>query len=732
MAEETGHALIDPVEHKAVPKLRFKAKRHMEDISKHFIELEGGIVVTYGDSVLEAGRVTVKKNENIFDASENVILTIPSEQTIIKAHRIIYNYQQKVGEFINVYMRSGFSRFRAKKAVKIGPRKYEMYDGTYTTCDVADEESCPWRIWSHKSKVMLDGYATVEHPVFLVEGFPLLYSPFAFFPIKKKRQTGFLMPELGASDRSGFSVKNSLFLALGRSHDTTLEAEYFSKRGIKGGMEYRFMLDDLSQGQIHTYYLRDREFKKDFGERDRFAVDYDHQLYFAKNLFNKAEIKVISDDDYVKDFDEDIGGREDAGLEAKLLQGWNFDNFSFNLEGLYYESLVSEKPRDSNKNVTHKLPEFRAVWQPTDYFNHFLNFGVESSFVYFANEEGDFQDFNSNTIFDEGVDHLKRAHRMDIFPKLRVPFRFKRYFEFIPSFGYRETQWWLPVGDPHKSRRIVDLEQAIKTNVGRVYYYDGEKVQKIKHVVEPTLSYHYSPFAQLKRGFPLFDAIDDIESANRVTWGVQNRFVLKIKEEEDKFYYFDGIRFGLSQDFDIDKVRENERPKQPLGPLKAVLTATVPDLSIVSEAEFGMYGKKRLDRVSSTFQYDDPFRNNYLINYTFSEADEHNSINGKIMLGFLDVLKFYFFMNYSFDDDSFLEKLFKTTYFPGSKCWALNMVFRDSVDQGFSFNASVNLLLGEQLLSLAKLRQKGELNRLNVFPEKGDKKDVYFEDDPRH
>jgi len=699
------------------PKLRFKAKRHSQDLTTNIIELEGHVEVQYLDNRLEAGFVRIDKNNFTVVARDHVRLSIPSEDTEVKAHEIHFNYKEKTGEFINAVVVSGFSRLRAKKITKVGPKKYEMYKGSYTTCQVGEDEACPWKILTHRAKVELGGYATASHPVFLVQGVPIFYSPFLFFPVKNERQSGLLFPEFGVSDRSGFRLRNALFLALGRSHDSTLGVEYLSKRGLKYDVEYRYQLDGLSSGKLNVFMLRDRKFEEEFGKRNRFAVSFVQQYFFKPNLFNKADIQVISDEFYVQDFDLDIRGREDAGLEAKLLQGYNLDNFSFNLEGVFFRKLLSPSPTDSNQETTHKLPEFKAVAHQTSYFNLPFQMGGDLSFVNFASEAEDFLDKNGNETFDQGVDEIIRAQRLDVFPKVSMAFNFKPYFEWLPQVGFRETHWWLPLGF-NKNRQIFDFLQTLRTNFGRIFNYDGEVIKKIKHIVEPSVVYHYSPFIKKDEGLPAFDDIDDISTTNLLTYSLSNRFIFKRVEKDASPFYFDGIRFDLSQDFDVLEQRRNGSKREPFGDLKTILSSTLTNFSMSTEADFAMYGDDRLVRLAHQMAYRDPFSNSYSLNYTLIDQEDGNSLNALVKLGFLEVLKFDFFINYSFEDDVFLKNIYRATYFPPSKCWALDMTFEDSRDKGFSLNVGVNLLFGQNLLSFAGMKQQGLSKSVSLFPDK--------------
>ncbi len=699
--------------------LRFKAKRHFQDLATGKIVLEGEAVLTHGDSELKAGTVVLEKQKNELTATDNVFLTIPSEQTFIKAHQLKYNYKTKLGEMIQAEVKSGFSRFRAKKIIKTGEKKYHIVKGYYSTCDVKEDETCPWQIWSYQADVAIGNYATAEHPVFLAGGIPVFYSPFIFFPVKSERQTGFLLPEFGGSELGGFQLKNSLFLALGRSQDATAFLEYFSKRGFKEGLEYRYVLSDLSHGAFNGYYVKDREFFKDFGVRDRYVGSYDHQWYFTPRFFNKATVRLVSDDDYVKDFDKDIEGRRDAGLETKLFQGLHLDDFSFNVEGIYYQSLLSTNPQGTNKEVIHKLPEFRMDALETNYFNLPFFWSGSFSYVRYFNEGNSFKDLNNNSVFDPGTDKILRDHRIDIFPKVSLPIKFQRYFEFVPKAGMRGTWWWLPVGEHQKNRSMLDFDSLLTTNVSRIFNVEKESVNKIKHIIEPRFTHRYSPFTKLDNFIPVFDGLDELGTAHAVSWGLQNRLVFKtLKTPTSGIQYFDGVRLDMTQDYNILEARRKSGKPKPWSDLKSILTTHVFNFSSSTELDYSMYGES-VTRASQGLGYTDPLANFHHMNVVYKRKNGSKSINGGSDLSVIDVLKFNYLLNYSLDKNQFLEKIFQVTYLPKTKCWALNMNFEDKSDSGFAFTVKLNILFGDNFLSLAKLYQKGEEQNITLFSGQG-------------
>ena len=712
-----------PAQKESQEPLRFKAKRHFQDLTTGKIVLEGEAVLTYGDSELKAGTVVVEKQSNELTATDNVFLTIPSEETFIKAHQLKYNYKTKLGEMIQAEVKSGFSRFRAKKIIKTGVQKYHIVKGYYSTCDVKEDETCPWQIWSYEADVTIGNYATAEHPVFLAGGIPVFYSPFIFFPVKSERQSGFLMPQFGGSEQAGFQLKNSFFLALGRSHDATASLEYFSKRGFKEGLEYRYVLNDLSNGIFNGYYTKDREFSKDFGTQDRYAGAYDHQWYFTPRFFNKAVVRLVSDDDYVKDFEKDILGRQEAGLETKVFQGLHLDNFSFNLEGIYYQSLLSTDPQGTNKDVIHKLPEFRMDVHETNYFDLPFFWSGSFSYVRYFNEGDPFKDLNNNTVFDQETDQILRDHRIDIFPKVSLPIKFKRYFELVPKAGMRRTWWWLPIGESQKSRSMLDFESLLTTNVSRIFHVGKESLDKIKHVIEPRLTHHYSPFTKLDNFIPVFDGLDTLGTTHVITWGLQNRLIFKTLNSLSGISYFDGVRLDVTQDYNILEARSLLGDPRPWSDVKSILATSLFSFSSSTELDYGMYGEG-VTRASQGMGYTDSFTNVHHLNATYQRKDGSKSINGGSQFNFIEILKFDYLLNYSFDKKKFLEKLFQVVYLPKTKCWALQTNFEDKADSGFSFTVKLNIMFGDSFLSLAKLYQQGEKQNITLFSGQGGSDDL--------
>ena len=112
--------------------------------------------------------------------------------------------------------------FAGEVIEKIGPRKYKITNGGFTTCV---QPTPRWDLRAGTIVLNLEHYTFLRNAVFNVKGVPLLYTPVMYYPTKKEdRATGILLPTLGSTTLRGESIHNAFFWVLDRSQDATLHA----------------------------------------------------------------------------------------------------------------------------------------------------------------------------------------------------------------------------------------------------------------------------------------------------------------------------------------------------------------------------------------------------------------------------------------------------------------------------------------------------------------------------
>src|SRR3954471_22309863 len=140
--------------------------------------------------------------------------------------------------------------FFGEKIEKIGPKKYRITNGGFSTCA---QPTPRWDLHAGTVILNVDHYTMLTNALLRVKGVPMLYTPFLYYPTKREdRATGFLIPTYGASSLRGQSLHNGFFWAIDRSQDATFLYDYFSKTGQGFGSEYRYNAGS-GDGNIRAY-----------------------------------------------------------------------------------------------------------------------------------------------------------------------------------------------------------------------------------------------------------------------------------------------------------------------------------------------------------------------------------------------------------------------------------------------------------------------------------------------
>ncbi|MBV8054734.1 MAG: LPS assembly protein LptD, partial [Deltaproteobacteria bacterium] len=160
----------------------------------------------------------------------------------------------------------------------------------------------------------------------------------------------------------------------------------------------------------------------------------------------------------------------------------------------------------------------------------------------------DYDITGDNFYRESGQDGL----RLDLNPRVTLPWRLGDYLYGFGTLGLRETMYdtsghWIdvtPVGQDglkfnnalslgplapggFQSRQLIYGSAGVASEIERVYDLNWEPVEKLKHTIEPFVSYSYVP--NLDQGsLPMYDEIDRIEARSLFTYGATSRIFLKL------------------------------------------------------------------------------------------------------------------------------------------------------------------------------------------------------------
>jgi LPS-assembly protein len=585
----------------------------------------GHVTITKNSRTVAADFVRFNhKTMDIF-AIGNVLITAGTD--LLTATSLEMNLKDEIGTIYNgtLFYRANHFYLKGNTIKKIGKDTFTIDRGSITTCD---GEAPAWKITGRNLKVTIEGYGTVKHAALWMKKIPVMYAPYLVFPVKLRRQSGLLTPQLGYSDRKGAQYNQPLFWAINDQSDATFYGHWMAHRGMQWGLEYRYVLNDSSNGTFMLDILDDRKIDDGTGDSskkwgyendellrpnsDRYWVRMKNNQALPLGFTAKIDLDVVSDQDYLQEFkygytgfdatksyyNESFGRAIDEYDDPIRLSSLNINKiwpqYSLNAEIRWYDDARQDS-QNNTETILQNLPfiTFNGSKQPI--LETPFHFDLKSSYAYFYRETGD------------------KGHRADVYPRLYLPYSAQNYFFFEPSIGVRGTVWhWdkdegtSTVRDWESYRGIYDLQLDLSTEFFRVYQLKGVKVDRFKHMVRPRVTYDYVP-DQFQDNYPFFDSIDRIERQNVLTYSLTNTFISrsrkyqtqqggspKIKPQADKaqertdYSYAQACRIELEQHYDFNKANEND--PEPFSPIYGKLELEpVRYLSLQADAEWSVY-----------------------------------------------------------------------------------------------------------------------------------------------
>ena len=442
--------------------------------------------------------------------------------------------------------------FNAEKLERLGPRKYRLTDGWFSTCVQANPR---WDIRGTSGSVTLDERVILRNALLRVKGIPVLYLPIIYYPLgEDDRSSGFLLPTYTQSAIRGHGFSNAFFWAINLSQDATLYHDYFSKSGQGAGGEYRFISAPGSRGNVSVYMLDERAQTAENGGFARPA----HRSYTAKATMNQSlgpHFRAMATVDYFTDvttlqlYQQDA---YDASRRTRYFRGSVTGNYSrLNL------SAYAER-RDLYTSATTairsgRLPHISAsMGQPLGRtgFGSRVYFGMNAELTGIQNQTDISQSSTNLGLW-----------RFDVQPTVRAPlFGNVPFMSGTVSSSWRLTHWSESLdpltGSPRPepiTRPLTEVKVEVTgPTVARVFQTpDSGYALRFKHQIEPGVSLQWlSPFNRFTEVVRNDSAIDCIVGGNTtLNYSLSNVVSARRKQGDGPGRIQQLLRVGISQSY---------------------------------------------------------------------------------------------------------------------------------------------------------------------------------------
>jgi len=522
-------------------------------------EYEGDVEVKLGDTMLYADYLQVFMKEDRIVARGNVALIQTTNR--ITADKAEFNYKTRLGVFHSAYGIATIKPQAPRPGVpvpvptaanldtdvyfigdvveKIGPRKYKITKGGFTTCV---QPTPRWEFHADTVILSIDHYAFMRNAIFNVKGVPFLYMPVMYYPTKKDdRATGFLLPTIGSTSLRGESIHNAFFWVFNRSQDATFMHDWFSKTGQGYGTEYRYNYGATETGYMRAYTAREHNatyVDEATGQPVTQALGNSYQLQgaasqlFPGHIMARARVDYFSSLAQQQSFNMNFVNAytQNRSFGANAVGAWR--TYTLTATADHTDSFSS----DTASTTYGSWPRVSFARNERQIAGTPLYFSMGSEYATLLKSAKDTTDPTSG--------YNQDVSRFDLSPQIRFPFKQWQWFTVNTTLTWRDTYYTrsLVVTDPVTG---ATAPSAVNSPLNRSFFTvqsqiigpvfskiwdtpDNGYAEKFKHTIEPTFTVSQTSAINDFNNIIKIDSTDNyVGGVTQVTYGVANRFYAK-------------------------------------------------------------------------------------------------------------------------------------------------------------------------------------------------------------
>lgn len=361
------------------------------------ITLEGGVLFTQGHRSLEAECASYNSVAGTAEASGDVVLREPG--LLVRAENAQVdldsgNAQLDATEFV---FHEGHYRGSADRLERIGTDLFRLTGGEVTRCEPGRND---WLLAGSDIRIYPDRhYGTARHARLKLFHVPIFYTPYVRFPVGDERQTGFLFPAFGESQRDGVEFSVPFYWNIAPNYDMTITPNYMSKRGTLWNVEGRHLsryFDTVVDGswissdrggynrrlenQIARGEITEEE-AYPFRGKERWRLQVEQTGGVGERWSTEIDYTDLSDNDFMRDLDS---GSLDVNRSAVVRQmaraGYQSDHWTYGIRVEELRSLSAARwPHREMPRINADGRYRWGKWQ-LDLDNEYARFDLSTTF----------------------------------------------------------------------------------------------------------------------------------------------------------------------------------------------------------------------------------------------------------------------------------------------------------------------------------------------------------------
>lgn len=501
-----------------------------------------------------------------------------------KSDTMAFNFKSKKGLIKGVYteQQDGFLSGEVGKRDSTG--SIYLQHGRYTTCDKPHPD---FYIALSRAKVR-PGKDVVFGPAYLVVAdVPLpLAIPYGFFPFSKKYSSGFIMPSYGDESDRGFYLRDGgYYFAISDKWDLKLLGEIYTKGswGVSAASNYRKRY--RYSGSFLFSYQDSKTGDKglpDFAEQESFKIQWSHRQDPKANPYSSLAASVnFATSNYERNNLNSMYNPQTLTQTTRTSSvSWSTGFSSIGLS-LSATTNLAQDMRTSSIQIT--LPDLNISLSRFYPFKRKHLVGKERwyekiSMSYTGQLANSISTTEDKILHSNLIKDWKNAFQHTI--PVQANFTLFNYINVTPSFNFTDRMYSKKVTRGWDNTLQKEVVRDTTYGFHNVYNWSmsvgastklygfwvpnrklfGDKIQAIRHVITPQVSFSYAPnFGARRYGYydsyqytdasgnvklveysPYQDELYSVPGKYKtemISWDVSNNIEMKIKSDKDTTGY---------------------------------------------------------------------------------------------------------------------------------------------------------------------------------------------------
>ncbi len=496
-----------------------------------------------------------------------------------KTDTMAFNFKSKKGLIKGIYteQQEGFLTGEVGKRDSTGV--IYLQHGRYTTCDKPHPD---FYIALSRAKVR-PGKDVVFGPAYLVVAdVPLpLAIPYGFFPFSKKYSSGFIMPSYGDEKDRGFYLRDGgYYFAISDKWDLKLLGEIYTKGswGVTAASNYRKRY--RYSGAFLFSYQNTKTGDKglpDYAEQESFKLQWNHRQDPKANPYSSLAASVnFATSSYERNNLTSMYNPQTLTQSTRTSSvSWSTTFSSIGLS-LSATTNLAQNMRDSSIQMT--LPDLNISLSRFYPFKRKHAVGKERwyekiSMSYTGQLSNSISTKEDRFLHSNLFKDWKNAFQHSI--PVQANFTLFNYINVTPSFNFTDRMYskkilrsWDGVKQKEVNDTTYGFHNVYNWSFGmsastKLYGFwtpsrklFGDKIQAIRHVITPQVSFSYSPNFGARRygyydSYQYTDASGNVKlveyspyqeelygvpgkyKTEMISWDVSNNIEMKIKSDKD-------------------------------------------------------------------------------------------------------------------------------------------------------------------------------------------------------